>query len=136
MQSDPLLLVITLLTVVCALASAWMSHAALRRCQTLMARHTAPSFTAAPEERSEHGAALDARLTELERQLRRISEQQKQPPARDVPHPHYEPAIRLAQKGADVEDLVATCGLARGEAELIALLHRKPAFRPATQRPS
>jgi hypothetical protein len=36
----------------------------------------------------------------------------------------YEQAIKLAQKGAPVEDLVELCGLARGEAELIAMLHR------------
>lgn len=36
----------------------------------------------------------------------------------------YEQAIKLAQKGAPVEDLVELCGLARGEAELIAMMHR------------
>lgn len=38
----------------------------------------------------------------------------------DRPYMH---AIRLVQRGAAVEDLVASCGLARGEAELILQLH-------------
>lgn len=124
MQNDLILLVMALLAVLSALASTWMSRAALRRCQILLARHPAPPLASEQEERSEHMSAMDARLAELERQLRQIGEQQKRPDARET-HPHYEPAIRLARKGADVDDLVATCGLARGEAELIALLHRK-----------
>lgn len=36
----------------------------------------------------------------------------------------YEQAIKMARKGASVEDLVEVCGLARGEAELISMMHR------------
>lgn len=36
----------------------------------------------------------------------------------------YEQAIKMAQKGAPIEDLMDVCGLARGEAELIAMMHR------------
>jgi len=36
----------------------------------------------------------------------------------------YEQAIHLVQKGADVDDLVNTCGLSKGEADLVNLLHR------------
>ncbi len=36
----------------------------------------------------------------------------------------YEHAIHLVQKGADVNDLVTTCGLSQGEADLVNLLHR------------
>jgi uncharacterized protein YceH (UPF0502 family) len=36
----------------------------------------------------------------------------------------YEHAINLVQKGADVNDLVNTCGLSQGEADLVKLLHR------------
>ncbi len=36
----------------------------------------------------------------------------------------YEHAIHLVQKGADVKDLVNTCGLSQGEADLVNLLHR------------
>ncbi|MFV2059301.1 MAG: DUF2802 domain-containing protein [Gammaproteobacteria bacterium] len=36
----------------------------------------------------------------------------------------YEHAIHLVQKGANVNDLVNTCGLSQGEADLVDLLHR------------
>ena len=36
----------------------------------------------------------------------------------------YEHAIHLVQKGADVNDLVNSCGLSQGEADLVNLLHR------------
>lgn len=36
----------------------------------------------------------------------------------------YEHAIHLVQKGADVNDLVNTCGLSEGEADLVNLMHR------------
>lgn len=126
MQNDPILLAVTLLAVICALIATGMSRTAHRRYQELVARHSASSLTtAAREYQGEHMSAMDARLVELERRLRQVGEQQKQPSVRDTMHSHYEPAIRLARKGADVDELVATCGLARGEAELIALLHRK-----------
>lgn len=36
----------------------------------------------------------------------------------------YELAIRLARSGASVEELRASCGMTRGEAELVLRLHR------------
>src|SRR3569623_512070 len=55
------------------------------------------------------GAAnMGKHLATLEQKLRRVSERQDQ----------------LAQRGADVDELVAHCGLARGEAELLLRLHR------------
>jgi biopolymer transport protein ExbB/TolQ len=33
-------------------------------------------------------------------------------------------AIELARKGANVDELVAICGLSRGEAELLATIHK------------
>ena len=36
----------------------------------------------------------------------------------------YEHAIRMAQRGARTEELMATCGLSPNEAELISMLHR------------
>lgn len=126
MQNEPILLAVTLLAVLWALVATAMFRAAHRRYRELAARHSAPSLaTAAQQERGEPMSAVAARLVELEQRLHRLGEQQKQPSARDTMHPHYEPAIRLARKGADVDELMATCGLVRGEAELIALLHRK-----------
>lgn len=36
----------------------------------------------------------------------------------------YEQAIRMAQKGAALEEIMEICDLSRGEAELITMMHR------------
>lgn len=36
----------------------------------------------------------------------------------------YDQAVKLARKGASVEELMEICNLSRGEAELIAMMHR------------
>lgn len=36
----------------------------------------------------------------------------------------YEQAIRMAQTGATVEDIVNVCGLSKSEAELVSMMHR------------
>ena len=60
----------------------------------------------------------------LELRIRRLVERQDQLELRDPMEQTYAHAIRLAQKGADVNDLVENCGLARGEAELLLRIHR------------
>jgi hypothetical protein len=67
---------------------------------------------------------LGVRLQEVEQQLRLLAERQDQLDLRQPADHAYRLAIKLAQKGVPVEDLVATCGINRGEAELIAMLHR------------
>lgn len=44
----------------------------------------------------------------------------------------YENAIRLAQQGAAIEEIVANCGLARHEAELLIRLHGKATTETAS----
>jgi len=36
----------------------------------------------------------------------------------------YEQAIRMAQTGASVDDIVNVCGLSQSEAELVSMMHR------------
>ena len=36
----------------------------------------------------------------------------------------YDQAVRLAQRGSPLEDLISVCGLSRGEAELITMMQR------------
>ena len=60
----------------------------------------------------------------LEHRIRRLAERQDQLELRDPMEQTYAHAIRLAQKGVDVNDLVENCGLARGEAELLLRIHR------------
>jgi hypothetical protein len=63
-------------------------------------------------------------MSALEQKLRRLTERQDQLDLRDPMHQTYAHAIRLAQQGADVNDLVENCGLAQGEAELLLRVHR------------
>lgn len=43
---------------------------------------------------------------------------------RDLASPAYEMASKLARKGASIEELMDTCGLSRGEVDLITMLNR------------
>ena len=42
----------------------------------------------------------------------------------DTANQPYEQAIRMAQSGASVDDIVNICGLSLSEAELISMMHR------------
>ena len=69
--------------------------------------------------------AVTTRLEALEQRLRLITRRQdEQLNTNESGETSYGAAIRLAHQGANVEQLVNTFGLARGEAELIAALHR------------
>lgn len=63
-------------------------------------------------------------LYQVEQYLHRLSERQDQVDMSDPSHQSFDHAIRLVNNGATVEDVVSQCGLARSEAELIAMLHR------------
>ena len=67
---------------------------------------------------------LGKHIDGLEHRIRRLAERQDQLELRDPMEQTYAHAIRLAQKGVDVDDLVENCGLARGEAELLLRIHR------------
>ncbi len=63
-------------------------------------------------------------MAALEQKLRRLMERQDQVELRDPAQQTYAHAIRLAQQGADVNDLVERCGMAQGEADLLLRVHR------------
>ncbi|CAK0756964.1 conserved hypothetical protein [Gammaproteobacteria bacterium] len=68
---------------------------------------------------------IEGRLEAMEQRLRQITRRQdEQLHTGDPGETSYGAAIRLAHQGANVEQLVNTFGLSRGEAELIAALHR------------
>lgn len=67
---------------------------------------------------------IGERLLEVEQQLRLVAERQDQIDLRQPARQPYRLAINLARQGAEVDKLVATCGISRGEAELVARLHR------------
>ena len=72
-------------------------------------------------------AASSRRLGQLERQLAGAGAYNEKPQISGPVGQAYEVAVNLVRKGADVDDLVETCGLSHGEAELIAGLYRTPA---------
>ncbi len=70
---------------------------------------------------------IEQAVAHTHRQLTKMRERQGQmsqlPQARQAPN-MYEQAISLVQQGFDANQLVQTCGLSRGEAELVTSLHR------------
>ncbi|MFA5626774.1 MAG: DUF2802 domain-containing protein [Thiohalomonadaceae bacterium] len=71
------------------------------------------------------------RINQIERRQRQLAKQQEDLGLRqeqlkqDAPEERsYAQAIKLAHKGAGVDDLVEVCGLSKGEAELVAMMHR------------
>ena len=71
-------------------------------------------------------------MSALEQKLRRLAERQDQLDLRDPMQQTYAHAIRLAQQGAGVNDLVENCGLAQGEAELLLRVHRVQGRQPVS----
>ncbi|MEQ6342092.1 MAG: DUF2802 domain-containing protein [Gammaproteobacteria bacterium] len=69
-------------------------------------------------------AGVGGNVERMEQQLRRLAERQDQVDLRDPAAQTYGHAIRLVQKGASVDELMSSCGLVRGEAELLMRLHR------------
>ncbi len=67
---------------------------------------------------------IDARQNRLEAALRALSGKLELVELRDPGERPYTQAIRMVHQGAGCEELVRNCGLARGEAELIVMLHR------------
>jgi hypothetical protein len=61
---------------------------------------------------------------EIEHQLKRVGMRQDQIETREPESRPYRHAIMLVKRGASTEDLMASCGLSQGEAELIANIHR------------
>ena len=60
----------------------------------------------------------------LEQQVQRIIERQNMLELRSCGDRPYSQASQLVHNGADIEELVGTCGLTRGEAELLVMMQR------------
>jgi len=60
----------------------------------------------------------------LEQQMQRIIERQNGLEMRPPGDRPYNQASQLVNKGADIDELVDTCGLTRGEAELLVMMQR------------
>jgi hypothetical protein len=67
---------------------------------------------------------LELDLTKLHEQVARLQAEVDQLKTQQVVATPYTHAIQMAQQGLDVDELAASCGISRGEAELIVALHR------------
>ena len=68
---------------------------------------------------------MGRRLKQVEQRLNITAEKQLELENRDPGTLAYNQAAKLMEMGADVDDLIGSCGIARPEAELMALLHRE-----------
>jgi hypothetical protein len=64
---------------------------------------------------------LGERLARMESRLDTLAKRQEHLELQEAPERSYKQAIRLVRQGANVEELMTDCGLARGEAELVLL---------------
>ncbi|MBD3609872.1 MAG: DUF2802 domain-containing protein [Gammaproteobacteria bacterium] len=61
----------------------------------------------------------------LEKSFKQLSQRQEQQLDQADPEGQtFQQAIKMAQKGSSVDELIDICGLTRGEAELVSMLHR------------
>jgi hypothetical protein len=63
-------------------------------------------------------------VVKLEQKVKRIIERQNLLELRASGDRPYSQASQLVHRGADIKELVDTCGLTRGEAELLVMMHR------------
>ena len=70
---------------------------------------------------------VSERVARIERKLNRLSERQEQMEASTPEAQPYDKAVELARKGATVEELIAQCGISKGEADLVVMMNRMDA---------
>lgn len=75
---------------------------------------------------------LDKRVARIEKKARMQSERQDKLELHEPNLQVYGQAARLVRKGADLDEVVNTCGLSRGEAELILYLNGEHNVTQAT----
>ncbi len=67
---------------------------------------------------------LGEHLAHLEQRARQLGQRQDQIEMQEPSKQSYRQASKMMHKGAQLEEVMADCGLARGEAELVALSQR------------
>ena len=109
---------------VCAFALAAVTFDGWRRATRRQSQHI---FTHS-ESLLQQLSALDARVSAAASAIRRLDERmERQGPGAQLrgpaPASGYQIAIRLARGGASREELMSSCGLSLGEADLVRRLH-------------
>lgn len=120
-----------------ALAVAFWALWLVLRLQRQLQTERARLETALRDVRSLGRAAMSVgqRLAQVEQGLRHIAKRQDELGLRqeyqdDPDAKSYEQASKLLRKGAGVEELMDICGLSRGEAELLVMMHRLDGDKP------
>ena len=121
---DPITAILSTLVIVLAVGQIYQL-AAMRRLRTQLYSREDQSTRQRDDFAALCKASVGAgdHLVKLEQQVRRLIERQDQIEMRTAGDRPYTQAIQMVQRGADVSELVSSCGLTRGEAELIAMLH-------------
>lgn len=73
---------------------------------------------------SREAQPLALEFTQLQEQVDRLQKELEQLKAQQAVATPYTHAIQMAQQGLNVNEVAASCGISRGEAELIVALHR------------
>ena len=68
--------------------------------------------------------SLELEFAQLHEQVDRLQKELEQLKAQQAAVTPYTHAIQMAQQGLNVNEVAASCGISRGEAELIVALHR------------
>lgn len=123
-MTDPITAILGALVAVMALAQIYQIFA-LRRLRDRLRSREDQSLRQRDDFAALCKASVGAgdHLVRLEQQVRRLTERQDQIEMRTAGDRPYTQAIQMVQRGANVTELVSRCGLTRGEAELIAMLH-------------
>lgn len=118
-------LALTAILAVAALAGLWLLSRQLRdlRQQDLHREQRIQRLTDDLAALCRASAGAGDHVVKLEQQLRRIVDRQDQWELRASGDRSYQQAIQLVQKGAGADELVSNCGLTRGEADLVVMLH-------------
>lgn len=75
------------------------------------------------EAAADSGVGVGRKVISLEKRLRAAEQKQQEIEGTDLQKVSYNEAVRLIGMGANVEDLVKSCGLTRAEANLLEVLH-------------
>ena len=77
---------------------------------------------------------MGKRIVDIESKLNTSLEKQFELEQRDPDDVVYSQAARLVEMGANVDDLVHSCGLGRPEAELMTLMHKELSPRTSIKK--
>ncbi|OZG72863.1 hypothetical protein BTA51_12880 [Hahella sp. CCB-MM4] len=83
---------------------------------------------------SDSGKGVGRKVVALDQRLKSAERKQKEFEANDVQQVSYNEAVRLLSLGANVDDVMTTCGLSRAEADLIKVLHNSQVSSQARYR--